>query len=240
MSFNPSKCNIIHMNRKKKPILNNYYLKGERLEPVEHAKYLGITISNNLSWSKHIGIQATKANQSLGFIKRTIPISAPQHVKEMAYKTLVRPQVEYACAVWAPYQSCDIDNLEMINRRAARYVLGYNRFSRDSVTQMLLKLQWDTLQIRREYMKLTLMYKILHNLVAIPNHQFSTSSQHNTRGNTLKFTQIQAKQKYYQQSFFPSIIPLWNALPTETATATSIEAFKSSLAVQMLVGKQQQ
>jgi hypothetical protein len=46
-------------------------LWGHTLEKADYAKYLGITIQNNLKWDKHINTITAKANQSLGFIKRT-------------------------------------------------------------------------------------------------------------------------------------------------------------------------
>ena len=42
------------------------------------------------------------ANRSLGFIKRNIKTKSPQ-IRETAYQSLVRPQLEYASAVWDPH-----------------------------------------------------------------------------------------------------------------------------------------
>ena len=56
----------------------------------------------------------------------------------------VRPILEYAAVVWAPHTKCDIDRLEAVQRRAARFVTSdYNRTS--SVTVMLDNLNWSTL-----------------------------------------------------------------------------------------------
>ena len=75
------------------------------------------------------------AYKTLGFVKRNV--STPnQSVREMAYKTLVRPQLEYASNVWSPSTKVNIDNIEMTQRRAARWVKS-NYSSYDSVTEML-------------------------------------------------------------------------------------------------------
>ena len=42
------------MTRKKQPILHNYTLKGHPLVTVTQTKYLGVTLSGNLTWNNHI------------------------------------------------------------------------------------------------------------------------------------------------------------------------------------------
>jgi hypothetical protein len=44
-------------------------------------------------------------------------------IKEQAYQTLVRPLVEYASTVWNPYTKIEINKIEAVQRRAARYVV---------------------------------------------------------------------------------------------------------------------
>ena len=61
-------------------------------------------------------------------------------IQRQAYKALVRPTVEYSATVWDPYVAKNIQQVEMIQRRAARWVLGrYDRL--DSVTDMLSSLK---------------------------------------------------------------------------------------------------
>ena len=89
-------------------------------------------------------------------------------IKSTAYKALVRPSWNKCCAVYilVPYYKADIDTIERVQRRAARFVLGdYNRDI--SVTAVLEDLGWETL-IRRAIARLTLMYEIAHNLVDMP------------------------------------------------------------------------
>ena len=67
----------------------NYTLEGTVLENVESIKYLGVTITNDLKWNTHISNVCTKANRTLGFLRRNL-YSCPPDVKEAAYKGLVR------------------------------------------------------------------------------------------------------------------------------------------------------
>ena len=57
----------------------------------------------------------------LGFLRRNL-FSCPQDVKEAAYKTLVRPILEYGSTVWDPRCNGLIDELENVQKRAARFV----------------------------------------------------------------------------------------------------------------------
>ena len=56
-----------------------------------------------------------KANRTLCFVK-----TKNQSVEELAYKTLIRPQVEYTSTVWSPFTKQNIQKVEMLQRTAAR------------------------------------------------------------------------------------------------------------------------
>ena len=79
MDFNPSKCAVIHVTRARTPVHSEYLLHGYILVSVGGSKYLGVEISDNLSFNNHVQKICTSASRSLGFIKRNI--------REMAYKT---------------------------------------------------------------------------------------------------------------------------------------------------------
>ena len=95
MVFNPDKCEVIRITNKKKPTLFNYTLHGVSLKETDSAKYLGVSISRDLSWAKHINQITMKTNYSFKFIKRNIQTNNPK-LKEAAYKPYVRPLVEYS------------------------------------------------------------------------------------------------------------------------------------------------
>ena len=101
-------------------------------------------LNKTLSWPSHISNIAKKASNTLNFIKRNLS-DCSREVKAQAYLTMVRPQMEFASVVWDPCYNVDVDKLEKIQRRAARWVISdYNRTS--SVTQILNQLSWPTLR----------------------------------------------------------------------------------------------
>ncbi len=228
MSFNPSKCHVMHMTRKKKPIVKDYTLKGETLKTVQSATYLGIELSSDLTWTKHITKVCNKGNRALGFVKRNVVTNSTE-AKQTAYKSLVRPQVEYAASIWDPHFQNHQHNLEMVQRRAARWVCQqYDR--KASVTKMLQTLSWETLEARRAKMRILMLYKIVHQLVAISSAQLTPRSTVARQNHPYTFVQLHAKQSYHLHSFYPWTIPLWNALPCSIMETSSLDAFKAQLA----------
>ena len=175
MEFNPGKCVVIHITRSRTPIPSQYLLHGQVLESVAGSKYLGVKISSNLSFNNHTQSITTSASRSLGFLTRNIRTQNPA-LREMAYKTLVHSLVEYSSTVWSPYTDQNIDKLEMIQRRAARWTPN-NYSTYVSVTEMLQSLSWRSLEQRRSHSRLCLFYKIIYYLVAIDLPTYSTPNE---------------------------------------------------------------
>ena len=60
MEFNPSKCNIIRVTRRRTPFKFQYKLHVKMLETVDTTKYLGINLSHDLCWDDHVNTITTK------------------------------------------------------------------------------------------------------------------------------------------------------------------------------------
>lgn len=228
MEFNPSKCQVIHVTKRKHPIPTQYFLHGVLLESVNSAKYLGVDISNNLTWDDHINRSTKNANQTLGFLRRNIKVKS-EPIKSIAYQTLVRPQMEYASEIWSPHTQTQIDQVENVQRRAARWIKSdYNRTS--SVTNMLNSLQLRRLDLRRIDARLSLFYKIHHNLVAIPVTDYLTPMNRPARhSHTLSYRLITATTDYYKYSFFPRTVYHWNQLAPMVAHLPTLEQFNAAV-----------
>ena len=96
----------------------------------------------------------------VGALLKVNTYSQQTKVREMAYNTLVRPQLEYASLVWDPYIIGKILQIEKVERRAARWTSN-NSDPRSSVTGMLDEFGWCTPEQRRAGARLCLFYKIV-------------------------------------------------------------------------------
>ena len=76
-----------------------------------------------------------KANNTRAFLQRNIK-HCPGKTKELCYKTLVCPILEYASVIWDPFTDDNILKLEIVQRRAAHMVPSYYRFT-SSATPIL-------------------------------------------------------------------------------------------------------
>jgi hypothetical protein len=202
MSFNIKKCVHLTISNKRKPLEHAYTVDGETIPKENSIKYLGVTITSNLSWTKHIESIRAKASRTLGLIRRNLgPCDVT--VKERAYQSLVRPQLEYASTVWNPFTKNDKSKVESVQRQAARFAVGdYRRTS--SVTTMLNTLQWDTLEDRRLLAQVTMFYKIVNGVVNITIPQRFTPNRRPARYlHHLRYHQAITNLNSYKYSFYP-------------------------------------
>ena len=177
--------------------------------------YLGVELSDDLSWKLHVKNIASKANRSLGLLRRNL-WNCKRSVKEIAYKSLVRPRLEYASIVWDPYHRSDIDKLEMVQRQAARFV--GRKYTREPgvVSNLLSELGWQSLEERRTAARLIFMYKVIHQKVAVQSDNIlnpATRSTRNSSASIHTYINISTKKDCYRFSTFPVQSPSGTTYP---------------------------
>ena len=101
MSFHPDKCKVLHIGHNNQKY--KYYIKDAEISKVKEEKDLGVIISEDLKPKKQIANIVKKANRLLGMISRTLTCKNTRNIMNL-YKTLVRPILDYAAAIWNPHQ----------------------------------------------------------------------------------------------------------------------------------------
>lgn len=117
VQFNLDKCNVIRITKKRSPIIFTYSIVPTcyQLKRVNTAKYHCASISDYLSWNKHIYITIRKAINTLQLLGHdTYSFVHQRLANDMCYKRLVRPITVYASTVWDQYTQLNLN----VNKRA--------------------------------------------------------------------------------------------------------------------------
>ena len=72
MTFNASKCVHLTITHKTLPFPSQYSISNHAIQQATSAKYLGVILTNNLSWSEHITKITNKANSTRAFLQRNL------------------------------------------------------------------------------------------------------------------------------------------------------------------------
>lgn len=224
MKLNAKKSVFMNITNKKNKLSFPYNLPSQPLEQVSEYKYLGVTITNNLSWNKHVTNTCAASFRKLCFLRHKLR-KAPTNVKLLAYTSIIRPRLEYACTVWDPHTKSNINALEMIQRKSVRFIFSSYRPS-DSPTRLMEEHGIPTLQSRRQIQRLKFLFLLKNNKLSLKPEEFLqplTSRQ--TRHRHLEsLTPYSARTNIFKFSFFPRTITDWNKL-TESAV-TNIHSFE--------------
>ena len=223
MPFNVDKCKVMHIGHRNTNA--EYKLLGKKIESCSQEKDLGVTISNDLQFSKHCIDVEKKAQKLLGYIKRQF-ITRKKDTILTLYNALVRPHLEYAVQFWSPSLRKDIERLESVQARATKLVpsirhLGYQR--------RLDCLNLFSLEKRRLRGQLIETFKILKGIDKIDHNSLFTLSSNQTRTNGWKL-ELKRFNTTHCGNFFSYKIPsLWNRLPADVVNSSTIIQFKSKL-----------
>jgi hypothetical protein len=147
------------------------------------------------------------------------------------YLTFIRPVLEYASEVWDNCGQIKSDRIEKAQLEAASIVTGLTSFA--SINSIYIETGWEKLKTRRDVRKMVLFNKIVNGQV----HDYSTelvpptvadTNKYNLR-NILNISQPSYRLSTYQQSYFPSMIKLWNTLDLNLRQLPTLPSYKSKL-----------
>ena len=205
-----------------------YTLCGTVLLHVSEAKYHGVTLSNDSGPSIFqicLLRPVLPPAYSIGIFPSVIrPLGI-----EQAYISLIRSRLEFCSAIWDPHLVKDIDMLENIQRRAARFtVQDYSRYT--SVSALLKGLDWSPLKDHRRDICLTFLFEIIKGKLAMQAGGSLVAADSSTRKrHDHKYRHLRVCTEQFRNSFFPQTIPEWNSLPGSCVKMDTVAAFKEQL-----------
>ena len=158
LNINVSKTKVLVIGNKR---FNwKYQLNGVVLEIVTFIKDLGVIVHSNLTFTCHVNDILKRAYLAI----RQIFINFKNHDLNFyrnMYVLYVRPILESLCQIWSPLLKFNKDRIENVQRHFTKRI---KEIAHLSYVQRLVALNVDTLEERRRYFDLTLMYKITHDI----------------------------------------------------------------------------
>ena len=201
IKFNPSKCTILSVSHSRIPLTEFYSLCGVVLSQASVVKYLGVSLSCDMEWAKHIQQVTSSCSSTIRLLHRNLS-GCPVQLRERVYISLIKYRLDYASAIWDPHLKKHINCLEAIQRRAARFTTqDFGRTS--SVSRMLEDLGWLPLKERRRDIRLSLVFQVIKGKVAVPVEDILERADSRTRSShSRKYRQLPTNSTQYLHSFF--------------------------------------
>ena len=186
-------------------------MDNQIIAEVDTHKHLGIYLSNDCTWHKHIDYVKDKAWARIN-IMRKLKFELDRKSLETIYLTFIRPILEYGDIVWDNCTLYEKQELDKIQTEAARIVTGTTKLI--SIQTLYDEIKWETLESRRNKHKLVLFYKMFNNispayLSYLVPPSISSISTYNLR-NAENVQTIDSRTSQYCNSFLPSAVREWN------------------------------
>lgn len=229
VTFNATKTVYTIISRKIVPIqYDPIVLNGIELNRVDEHCHLGCIINKHMSWESHIRSKIKKAAPRINLLKRSA-LKFPRSCKVNIYKTFIRPVLEYGGVLYDNCPEYLSKLLEKSQKNAA--IICSGAYQSTSYTKLLTELGWATLKQRRQYYKLTVMYKIINSHV--PHYlreslSFASETTYNLRDQRPLHVPF-GRTVSYIKSFFPSSIRWWNNTSISIRSSPSLSIFKKTL-----------
>ena len=217
------------MTRKNNKLLHPPLIMNNTInnQVTEH-KHLGLEISNDGSWQKHIDLITKKAFTRVNILRK-FKFILDRKTLEKIYLTFIPPILEYADVVWDNKTLFLINKLENVEIEAARVVTGGIRLL--SINSLYIETGWETLQARREHHTNIYFYKLVNGhvlpyLSAMVSCYFKNIHDYNTR-QAVSITPVRTRTTLHNNYFLPSTVRLWNIEHTSIRDSRSPSSLKS-------------
>ena len=208
----------------------NIHIENNKLKQVEKQKLLGVFIDENLSWTAHIDNLCSLISSKISLLKQ-LSSYVPVEIQKLFYQGYILPLIDYGSNTWETTSKHNIERISKLQKRAARIILKADYNTPSSV--MFTKLGRATIPNRHNYKKAVLTYKAMNNLTPeyITDLLKPVSETHNRNLRSVTCGSLsvpRSKTALYDGSFSATAPKLWNALPSDIRTCSSLDNFKKS------------
>ena len=197
LSLNPSKCKVLSLSLRRKPIVGEYTVGGVVLDRVSVMRDLGVLLDEKLTFGDHVDATVRKANRMLGLLTRTFQTGKRGRslqdcdIKSVicSYYANVRSILEYCSVAWNGVADTHVQRIERVQHKFLMWLrirfgaidvsLDYNDLLRAFKVETLAarRMQHDILFIRNVHRHVIDSSFLLEHLpLTAPTRLFRSSS----------------------------------------------------------------
>ena len=231
---------VIHPTRMRDEFANmNVFIQGQHVKRETAIKILGINISEDLKWNKHVKSML----QSLRYQYRAFSRSVKHFDRDtriLVYNSTIASRMNYGDSVWSQCNVKEKRLLQSVQNMAVRRIA--NAGPLDSARPIIATLGLLPLEEKRLLRSLVLFYKLANSegprtLTTTLDNNFSYPNQNRLQTRNRedgKYFIPRFNTNYVKKSFFVQMIKEWNRLPQEIRHAENSTIFKNRLYKRML------
>jgi len=208
----------------KSPVDFEYVVGGNPITPSREVRDLGILVDSKLTFEPHINKIVRGATIALHHLIRALP-DVDLQLFMTAFKTYVRPKLEYGTEVFNPHLKRLVKRMEKPQRTFTKKVLKLKKIEFRSYEHRLQICGLDSLEHRRALADLRTTFKLLNGDYDLaPNALFQLPYRHNPRLHNRAvykppFTSAS------QHAFWNRVVNNWNSLPASLNNIANVDAF---------------
>lgn len=232
MKLNAAKFEVLKYG--KDDMLNSFtYTTPDQIEIIAkaHILDLGVTLSEDLTFDKHIENIIERVNNLTGWVLRTFE-SRDKKLMLTLYKALLLPRIDYGTQLYFPFKITLITEIEGLQRHYTKRIQGCHD---QNYYERLKSLKLYSLQRRSERYALIYIWKIIENKVVNLSSNTVRIKQNQRTGRKIvipALSKISGRNQTLQyNSFVWRAGRLFNNLPLKLRNLTNVDAdsFKRAL-----------
>lgn len=216
LALNLEKTNYMLFNHEQTDL--DLYINDVKIFPTQSCKFLGMSISSNLSWDHHIRNVLKNINKGI-FVLRQSSTSLGRKHNLLVFNAFIQSHLSYGIILWG----CDLDNstrIQSVFRKQKRAIRLLNNVNDQKVSCRGLFKKDGLLTLAGIFIYFAAIFAKKH----LSLHACSSVHNHNTRN----------KKDIYVKSFIKGdvsfrCVQMYNRLPNTIKSACSMAAFKNSL-----------
>ncbi len=229
MQANPQKfhCMLLKALTCKESIPEAIEIDNIKIPVEEYVKLLGITIDDKLKFDKHIDILCKNASRQINVMYRFAGVFNFKQ-REAIHNTFILSNFNYCPVVWHFCSKASTKKMEKIQERALRFLFN-DKIS--SYEALLEKCKSTTLHLKRLKVIALEVFKSLHGLnPSFMKDMFNVKEISYNLRDPLQLVQPKFRKiTYGRNSFTYYGSHLWNILPNQIKSCTTMDDFKTML-----------